>query len=69
MRREGEAMSGYSDAYKDQQTAAFMEHWAPVVETEPTPENLRWNIARARAAEDELAEIKNAIKVLLRAAK
>lgn len=60
-------MSGYSDAYKEQQTAEFIERWAPAIQTEPTPENLAWNIARARAAEAELAELKNALKVLLKA--
>jgi hypothetical protein len=53
-----------SDAYKDQQTAAFMDRWAPVVNTEPTPENLRWNIARARAAEAELDRLKAALAVI-----
>lgn len=62
-------MSSFSDAYKDQTTAEFVERWAPVVTTEATPENLRWNIARARAAEAELAELKNAISVLLKAAR
>lgn len=62
-------MSGYSDTYKDMKVHEFMERWAPVVETEPTSENLRWNIARARAAEAELDELKNAINVILRAAK
>jgi hypothetical protein len=53
-----------SDAYKDQQTAAFLERWAPVVTTECTPENLRWNIARARAAEAELDRLRAALAVI-----
>lgn len=57
-------MGGYTDAYKDEQQAKFMDRWAPVVETECTPENLRWNIARARAAEAELDRLKAALAVV-----
>lgn len=64
-------MSGYSEHYRDMQHAAFLEKWVPREEKLPeaTPENLRFNIARARAAEAELNEIKRALHVLKRAIK
>lgn len=62
-------VSGYSDHYKDTRQAEFLRRWAP---NEPWPEsvtaeNMRWNIARANAAEAELKQIKDALKVLRQA--
>lgn len=59
-------MSSYSDAYKDQRQEEFLERWAPVEMPLPnvTPENLRWNIARANAAEADLKELRDALKRL-----
>jgi hypothetical protein len=58
-------MSGYGDDYKDQQRADFISRWIvdgklPAL----TPESLAWNVARARAAEHELQELKNVLRVL-----
>jgi tRNA C32,U32 (ribose-2'-O)-methylase TrmJ len=62
-------VGGFSDTYKDFVTENFMKEWAPKREEigEPTVENLRWNIARANAAEHELRELKNALKTLKKA--
>jgi hypothetical protein len=57
-------MSSYSDDYKDQRQAEFIRRWAPAEIPETTTENLRWNIARARAAEAELKELRDALKCL-----
>jgi hypothetical protein len=57
-------VSGHSDAYKGHRQTKFMDRWAPNVTTECTPENLRWNIARARAAEAELDRLKAALAVV-----
>lgn len=61
-------MSGYGEMAVALERRAFVDHWCP--ETlgdgliEANEENLRWNIARARAAEDELRRIKDALKTL-----
>lgn len=57
-------MSGYSDDYKDAKQAEFIREWAPGKVPEPTEENLRWNIARANAAEHELRALKEALRTL-----
>lgn len=57
-------MSGYSDHYKDVRRREFIERWAPTPPASVTAENLRWNIARANAAEAELRELKDALVVL-----
>jgi hypothetical protein len=61
-------MSGYSDHYKDVKQAEFIRRWTDGVTMPPlTDENMRWNVARARAAEAELAEIKEALNVVRKA--
>jgi len=59
-------MSNYSDDYKDQKAHEFMRRWCP--SDKPLPEisvtNMRWNVARANAAEAELTKLKDALKVL-----
>jgi hypothetical protein len=58
-------MSGYSDMYKDVKQVEFMDRWAPSVGMpSPTKLNLRWNVARANAAEHELRELKAALRTL-----
>lgn len=62
-------MSGYSEIYREMKADAFLEQWAPKgswEHIEATPETLRWNIARARAAENQLQEVKKAVTVLRR---
>lgn len=62
-------MSSYSDMYKDIRQREFLERWVPSNEElpEPTAENLRWQIARARSSEDELKRIKSALQTLKKA--
>ena len=58
-------MSGFSDMAKDAEKAAFIRRWTEAVDMpEATEENLRWNVARARAAEHELSELKNLLRNL-----
>lgn len=57
-------MSGYSEQFLAERRREFMERWAPDSLPPLTEETLRWNIARARAAEDELSRLKQAAKVL-----
>jgi hypothetical protein len=62
-------MSGYADDYKDRQQAAFVAKWAPPGSYEAvaiSQESLRWHIARARAAEDELGNLKRVLGDLKR---
>jgi hypothetical protein len=56
----------YSDTYKDMQQAEFLNKWTPdgIGPLKPNEENLRWNLAKRRAAEAELSEIKHALHVL-----
>lgn len=60
-------MSGYGDDYKDQQLEAFKERWAPASEG-PIPEwdheTRRWWLARARAAEAQVADYKQRVSAL-----
>jgi hypothetical protein len=58
-------MSSYSDFYKDTKQAEFMERWAPLdAMPDLTDSNLRWNVARANAAQSELRELKTALRTL-----
>lgn len=53
----------YSDDYKDMQIVALLRKWTPdgIGNLKVTESNLRYHLARARAAEAELAEIKDAL--------
>jgi len=69
--RAGTVVSGYSEMYHAQERAAFLKRWCPETSdnglVEVTEANLRYNIARARAAESELQGIKSALYVLRQA--
>lgn len=60
-------MSGHADAYKDAESRRFMQRWAPETLPELTEDNLRWNIARARAAEAKYEELRKALWTLRQA--
>lgn len=60
-------MSGYSDAYKDEQHRRFLTRWEP---KDGWPKNYdethKWLSARAQAAEATVREIKGAVNTLLK---
>lgn len=58
----------YSDDYKDRNRDIFLEKWAPKAKGLPelTEENLRYNIARANAAEAKLQNINIAVATVKR---
>lgn len=60
-------MSGYSEAYRDQKHADFLRKWVPNAEIPHLnldSESAVWFLARARAAEAELKELKGALATL-----
>lgn len=54
----------YSDDYKDDQRAKFLNEWAKDPLPKLTEDNLRHNIARANKAEAELEAVCRALRVL-----
>lgn len=59
-------MSGYSDDYKDYQRAEFLRRWVPEDVPSPTKEQYRYTLARARAAEAELEDLKHSLATFKR---
>jgi hypothetical protein len=57
-------VSHYADDYKDMEQAAFVRYWADGDMPELTEANLRWNVAKRRAAESELGTLKAALRTL-----
>lgn len=59
-------MLSYSDDAKDLELAQFLRKWTPdgIGHLKVTEDNLRYNIARARAAEARLKEINDAINAM-----
>jgi hypothetical protein len=62
--KERDRMSSHADDYKDMEQAAFVRHWADGDMPELTEANMRWNVAKRRAAEDDLRRLKAALRIL-----
>ena len=59
-------MSGYAEMSAEANRRRFVARWVPDEEAKKlqTNENTRWWLARARAAEAELEELKAALRML-----